>query len=180
MNFFENPFFWAFLSMFAVLASTQVVANKRLGRYPLFGLIVVALFAFGRAVLVLPSLPQPRFDVGVWHWIIGGVVFVLGIVFSIPAWNIKPFTAPDEKVVLKTNGFYRFVRNPIYLAELLWCLGWSIMFRSIIGLVLVPFWWASLLFLTLLEEESLERTLGPSYTEYKKKVRSRIIPGLPI
>jgi hypothetical protein len=27
MNFLEDPFFWAFLSMFAVLASSQIVFN---------------------------------------------------------------------------------------------------------------------------------------------------------
>jgi protein-S-isoprenylcysteine O-methyltransferase Ste14 len=179
MNFFRNPFFWAFISMFALMAGCLIVASRRLGRHPFYGIIMVALFALGRAVLVLPSLPQPRFTIGGWHWIIGGMIFFLGMIFSIPALKIKPFTAPDEKMGLRTDGLYRIVRNPIYLAELLWCLGWSIMFRSTIGIALFPFWWASLLFLTLLEEENLERALGQSYIEYKKRVRGRIIPGLP-
>ncbi len=54
------------------------------------------------------------------------------------------------------------------------------MFRSVIGVALVPFWWAGLLFLVFIEEESLERELGQAYLEYKKRVRGRIIPGLPI
>ena len=180
MSFLENPFFSAFISMFAVLASSQIVGSKKLGKYPLFGIIIVALFALGRIVLVLPSLPQPRFDIGGWHWFIGGIIFVFGIIFTIPAWSIKPFTVPDQKVALKTTGFYGIVRNPIYLAELLWSLGWSILFQSVTGVLLIPFWWASLLCITMIEEESLANMLGKSYLEYKTRVKSRIIPGLPL
>jgi protein-S-isoprenylcysteine O-methyltransferase Ste14 len=179
MNYAKDPFLWAFLSMFAVLASILIVGSKRPGKYALFGIIVVALFALGRVVLVLPALPQPRFNIGIWHWVIGAVIFLSGVVFSIPAWKIKPFTAPDEKVVLKTDGFYGIVRNPIYLAELLWSLGWSIIFQSFIGILLIPFWWASLLCITMIEEESLLQMLGQPYQEYKQRVKSRIIPGLP-
>ena len=56
----------------------------------------------------------------------------------------------------------------------------AIMFRSIIGLALVPVWWVGLLLHTLVEEESLERALGERYVEHKKRVLGRIIPGLPI
>ncbi len=180
MTFLNNPFFWAFVSMFAIMGTTQIASGTRLGRQPLFGILVVAVFALGRVVLVLPSLPQPRLGLGGLHWAIGGLLFVLGGIFAIPALSIKPFTAPDEKSKLRTNGFYGIVRNPIYLSEVLWCLGWSIMFRSVIGVLLVPFWWISLLFLVMIEEESLKRELGQPYLDYKKKVRGRIIPGLPV
>lgn len=180
MAFLSDPFFWAFVSMFALAAASQIVSGRNLGRRPLFGFIVVAIFGLGRVVLVLPSLPQPRFEMGGWHWVLGGVIFALGVAFSAPALTIRPLTAADEQVKLKTTGFYGIVRNPVYLGEILWCLGWSILFRSIIGVALVPFWWAGLLFTSMLEEESLERALGQPYSEYKKRVRSRIIPGLPL
>ena len=180
MNFLEDPFFWAFMSMFAVVVSSQIVGSKKLGKSSLFGVVIVALFALGRVVLALPALPQPRFEIGIWHWVLGGILFVLGIVFSFPALTIKPFTVPDEKVVLNTTGFYGIVRNPIYLAELLWSLGWSIMFQSVIGVLLVPFWWGSLSCITTIEEESLAQRLGQPYLEYKKRIKSRIIPGLPL
>ena len=125
-------------------------------------------------------MPQPRFEIGAWNWILGGLIFVGGLVFSSPALVIKPFTAPDREGKLETTGFYALVRNPIYLGEVLWCLGWSLMFGSVIGILLVPFWWMCLLFLILVEEENLEQELGQVYVEYKKRVRGRIIPGLPI
>jgi protein-S-isoprenylcysteine O-methyltransferase Ste14 len=41
-------------------------------------------------------------------------------------------------------------------------------------------WWAGLLILIMIEEESLERALGQTYLEYKKRVGGRVIPGLPL
>ena len=83
-------------------------------------------------------------------------------------------------MVLKTTGIYGVVRNPIYLADILFSLGFAVMFRSIIGIVLIPIWWAAYLAIVLVEEASLERTLGQRYLDYKKQVKGRIIPGLPI
>ena len=117
---------------------------------------------------------------GILAWIVGIIMLIAGIVFSIPAFIVKPITAPNESTKLKTTGFYALVRHPIYLGEILWTLGWAILFGSIIGVLLVPVWWIGLLFHIVIEEECLERTLGQPYLEYKKKVRGRIIPGLPI
>ncbi len=180
MTLLADPFFWAFVSMFAIVGASQVVSGTKLGEYPIFGFIVVALFGMGRVILVLPSLPQPRFESGGWQWVVGGIAFILGLIFSIPALTIRPFTAPDENVKLRTTGLYRVVRNPIYLGEVLWCLGWSILFRSIIGVALVPFWWVSLFCLTLIEEKSLARELGQPYLAYQKQVRGGIIPGIAV
>jgi protein-S-isoprenylcysteine O-methyltransferase Ste14 len=180
MTYLCNPFLWAMVSMFALVGAGVVVSGIDLGRRPLFGFAIVMVFVVGRFVLVMPPLAQPRFESGGWHLILGGILFVAGLVFSLPAFSIRPFTAPDESVVLKTTGFYGIVRNPIYLGEVLWSLGWSILFRSIIGVALVPLWWVGLLWLVLIEEESLERELGEPYLEYKARVRGRIIPGLPI
>jgi len=72
------------------------------------------------------------------------------------------------------------VRNPIYLADVLFSLGFAILFRSIIGVALVPVWWAGFLFVVLTEEETLVRTLGQCYLDYKQRVKGRILPGLPV
>jgi protein-S-isoprenylcysteine O-methyltransferase Ste14 len=180
MTILRDPFFWALVSMFAMVAAFQVASGTDLGKRPGFGFTVVAMFALGRVVLVLPPLPQPRFEIGGWHWIAGGFLFAAGMLFSAPALKIRPFTAPDRKVELQTTGLYGVVRNPIYLGEVLWCLGWSVMFRSAIGVLLVPIWWTVLLFLTMTEEKTLERELGQPYLDYKTRVRGRILPGLPI
>ena len=102
-------------------------------RDPFFGILTVTIFALGRLLLVLPFISQPRFEIGGWHWAIGGAIFGTGLLLSSPALKIKPFTVADEHVSLNTTGFYRIVRNPIYLGELLWCLGWSIDYRNVVS-----------------------------------------------
>ena len=71
-------------------------------------------------------------------------------------------------------------RNPIYLADLLFSLGIAIGFGSFIGVALIPVWWIAFLFVVQMEELSMERTLGQAYLDYKRRVRGRIIPGLPV
>jgi len=180
MAVLRDPFFWALVSMFALVGACAVVSGPTLGRRTWFGVTVVVLFDLGRVVLVLPACPQPRFEDCGWHGVVGVAVFVAGLVFCLPALGIKPFTAPETTVNLRTSGLYRIVRNPIYLGEVLWCLGWAVLFRSIIGVGLVVAWWAGLLLLIVIEEQSLERELGQPYVDYKTRVRGRIIPGLPI
>lgn len=74
-------------------------------------------------------------------------------------------------------GIRKYVR--IYTGELLWCLGLAIIFRSVIGVALVPIWWLAFLFHIAKEEASLERELGDLFLAYKKQVKGRIVPGLP-
>ncbi len=178
--FFNDPFFWAFISMFGLVGCGAVVSGSKLGKYPLFGAIVVIIFDLGRVLLVLPFCEQPRFEFYGLHMFVGGVIFITGIIFCSPALFIKPVTAPDKTITLKTKGLYGIVRNPIYTGELLWCLGLAVYFQSIVGIALVPIWWLAFLFHIAKEEESLERELGKDFINYKKLVKGRIIPGLPI
>lgn len=176
----RDPFFWALISMFGLVASGVVVAGGRLSRRPAFGVLVVALWTAGRVVLVLPFCAQPRFAWSGWHTPVGGLLFAAGLVFCAHGLEIRPFTAPQRDEALRTGGVHALVRHPLYFGGLLWTLGWSVLFQSVIGVALVPFWWLGLLCLTCIEEASLERTLGVRYREYKERVRGRIIPGLPV
>lgn len=180
MTFITNPFFWALVSMFGLVGACAVVGSKRIGRYPIIGwIIVICFFDFGRMMLALSFVEQPRFEIGGWHGLVGSVIFIVGLVFGIPTFDIKPLNVAEKEMELRTTGFYAIVRNPIYLCEVLWCFGWAIIHRSLVGVALVPLWWLGLLFLISIEEESLERALGQTYLAYKQRVRGRIIPGLP-
>lgn len=171
---------WAAVSLFGLILTSTVIAAEALRRSRLVGFIGVTLFALGRVVLVLPYCPQPRLEFAMWHWIAGAGLFLAGLVFASPAVRIKPFTGPDGLVGLRTSGLYGWVRNPLYLGELLWSAGLALWFGSVIGLVLIPVWWLSLVCLTLIEETNLQRSLGEPYRAYMRTVRARIIPGLPV
>ena len=180
MSAWTDPFFWAFISMLGLVGACSVVGTRKLGTRPLLGLAIVSVFFIGRFLLVMPFCPQPRFEVSLMTEVAGWVAFVLGILFGLgPCLQIKPLTIADSGTALRTTGFYKVTRNPIYLGELLWCFGWSLLNRSIIGVALIPLWWAGLLCLILIEEESLERALGQAYRDFKARKRGRILPGLP-
>lgn len=181
MTFINDPFFWALVSMFGLVGACSMVGSKRVGGNAFIGGIIVTIFDLGRFILVLPFCNQPRFDIGGLHGLFGVIVFAIGLFFGLaPCFMIRPLNVAEKGMQLQITGLYRIVRNPIYLGEVLWCLGWAIINRSIIGVALVPLWWAGLLILVSIEEESLERSLGQTYLEYKKRVRGRIIPGLPV
>ncbi len=180
MFMLTNSFFWAFIGMFGLLIGTVLVSGIKLGQNALLGFATIMICDSARIILALPFCVQPRFEIGIWNWIIGGVILAVAMVFAVPALSIDWRTAPKSKMALKTDGIYRVVRNPIYLADLLFSLGFAIMFRSVVGVILIPIWWAAFLSLVLVEEASLERALGQTYLDYKQQVKGRIIPGLPI
>ncbi len=167
--------------MFTLVGACSVVGCKKIGNNPALGWIIVTFFFIGRFILVLPIIDQSRFNFFGLNLIIGTPLFILGLLFAIgPCFLIRPLNIAYKDMQLITIGFYKYTRNPIYLGEIFWCLGWSIIHGSVIGVFLTLVWWMGLLFLVLIEEESLERALGKKYIEYKKKVKGRIIPGLSI
>jgi protein-S-isoprenylcysteine O-methyltransferase Ste14 len=180
MYVYENPFFWAFVSMFGLLVGTALVSGISWSKNPVIGFAAVMINDFARILLVLPFVAQPRFQIGIWNWIIGGILIAVAVVFGLAAFSVKWWKAPDKDVVLQTTGVYGIVRNPIYLCDLLFSLGIAIGFGSVIGVALIPVWWIAFLFVVQMEELSLERSLGQPYLDYKKRVRGRIIPGLPV
>ena len=111
----------------------------------------VVLFAAGGALRIWP-------------------VFVLGHRFS-------GLVAIQVEHTLITTGPYRLIRHPSYLGLLINSLGWSLAFRSALGvlltLLLIP-----LLLARIRAEENLLRTqFGTEYDAYRSRT-SRLIPLL--
>ena len=80
---------------------------------------------------------------------------------------------PDHQ--LKTDGLYWYIRHPSYTGLLVSTIGWCLVFRSTIGLLL-----NLVLFLLLLsrmadEEKFLEGHFGEAYRAYERKTR-RLVP----
>jgi len=80
---------------------------------------------------------------------------------------------PDHK--LKTNGIYEYVRHPSYSGLLLATIGWALVFRSVIGLILNII--LLLLLLTRIHDEEafLEAEFGDEYRVYRERTR-RLLP----
>jgi protein-S-isoprenylcysteine O-methyltransferase Ste14 len=123
----------------------------------------------------------PQIETGVFAylaiplWIIGGVILLWSF------WNFliqgrgtpAPIDPPKELVAV---GFYRYVRNPMYVGVLLILIGhflwfgfWWLLVYTVLAFVVVH------LFVTLYEEPTLKRKFGAAYEDYLQRV-SRWIP----
>ena len=81
------------------------------------------------------------------------------------------FGLPTKKTTFKTNGIYKFSRNPMYFGFDLLTLASIIYFLTpliiIVGLYSISVYH----FIILGEEKYLETAFGADYNEYKSKVR---------
>jgi protein-S-isoprenylcysteine O-methyltransferase Ste14 len=111
----------------------------------------VALFAAGGALRIWP-------------------VFVLGERFS-------GLVAIQPGHTLVTGGIYGVIRHPSYVGLLINSLGWSLAFRSAVGVILTALLIPPLLARISAEENLLRSQFGDDYNAYCSQ-RSRLIPGI--
>jgi len=111
----------------------------------------VALFATGGALRIWP-------------------VFVLGHRFS-------GLVAIQSGHTLVTNGIYGVIRHPSYLGLLINSLGWSLAFRSGVGVLLTMLLVPPLLARIDAEENLLHSEFGDNYNAYRSRTW-RLIPGI--
>ena len=78
---------------------------------------------------------------------------------------------------LVTEGPYRWVRHPSYLGMLLGFAGWALVFRSALGLLVVPIAVYALLARIAAEEKMLVSHFGAAYEEYRKRT-AYLVPGV--
>lgn len=88
-----------------------------------------------------------------------------------------PFNPPRELVVV---GPYAWVRNPMLIAAFVWLSGLGFLLHSIsMVFVWTPlFIVANAIELKLVEEPELERRIGASYSEYRRRV-PMFVPRAP-
>ena len=110
-------------------------------------------------------------------------LFAFGLVIYLrSAWDFAMFgsgtPAPmDAPKRLVTQGFYRYMRNPMYVAVLTVVVGWATLFGAVIlaGYAILLFVLFSL-FIRLYEEPRLAREFGEEYATYVSQV-GRWLPG---
>ena len=110
-------------------------------------------------------------------WMVGLLPILLGV--GLYLWCAGAFAflgkgtpAPiDAPKVLVVQGFYRWVRNPMYVAVLMVVIGEAILFRSFLlaGYAMV-LWGVFHIFVVFVEEPTLRRQFGASYERYLRTV----------
>ena len=103
------------------------------------------------------------------------IIFALIIIFlglSTLILNRTTIIPGDKPKKLVKVGIFRFIRNPIYFGDLLLVIGFSLLFKTLIGFFI------SILFFFILdrivipiEEKILEETFKEEYINYKKNVK---------
>lgn len=106
----------------------------------------------------------------------GGIVFLVLAQLDLGAsWRIgiEEGTPPG----LVTGGFYRFCRNPIYLAILVTLSGYALLLPTRLSLVLLAGAFIGFRQQAVTEEAYLLQTYGDAYRGYARRV-GRFLPGI--
>lgn len=100
-----------------------------------------------------------------------GLEVVALVTFSRACTTVNPLH-PAQATSLVTRGVYRFTRNPIYVGDLLVLLGWAVYLGNLAALILTPLFAAYIdRFQIQPEERILAEKFGPSYDDYRARVR---------
>ena len=187
--FFSHPALVAVTIVLFVLAGASLFTRGHLGagvREDRSNRWVIA--ALGILGLLAGFLPAYTDRLGFWtfdgegvRWlgfalfVVGGVlriapVFVLGRRFS----GLVAIQ-PDHRLV--TDGLYKIIRNPSYLGLIVNALGWSLAFRSGVGVALTLLMIVPLVARMNAEERLLADQFGAEYEAYRARTW-RLIPYL--
>lgn len=106
-----------------------------------------------------------------WRLVVGSPLLLLGFGLALKwtdylGWR-NAFGAAEG---LKTEGIYRWSRNPIYVASIVGMLGWALILDSRWVNSLLLLWAASYILAPYLEERWLEHTYGDAFISYKSSV----------
>ena len=110
---------------------------------------------------------QPIKAIGYAVFAVGCLVFAYSLVFLRGAFtgNVNPLS---EKLV--TDGPYRLVRHPVYLAMLIMCLGLAVGLRSWLGIALsTVVYFPAAVWRAKLEEAALGKKFGEEWKAYRKR-----------
>jgi protein-S-isoprenylcysteine O-methyltransferase Ste14 len=124
-------------------------------------------------ILVLGALDRGSF--GWSHWsrlAVGGVLFVLGGGFAL--WGLFGLGVEASQGVrgsLRTDGPYRYSRNPQYVGTVAGLLGYALVCNSTLTLGAWAAWSTWYLMAPFAEEPWLREQLGEAYEEYTTRVR---------
>ena len=129
-----------------------------------------------RIILPLPFVSQPRIASSpLILFGTGAMILAISLFFGSPVFRIIPLTGPDRREPLRTDGLYAIVHHPLMVCDIPWPLGWSLIFESVIGVLLTPVWLLVIWVLTYVEEEALVREYGDASRTIQSQV-PRLIP----
>ncbi|MHA1106607.1 MAG: methyltransferase family protein [Promethearchaeota archaeon] len=154
----------------------------------IFGFLILLMFllapffliaAFYENKLLISSI-LPFWDniivsyLGFVIYLSAGILVIVGRVQLGKFGSGELITEEDHK--LYTEGVYKYIRNPMYSGALFAVIGFCLVFRSIITLLILSLFYFLLFKMRIDEEERLlHEAFGEEFTNYKKKSK-KLIP----
>ena len=140
-------------------------------------------------LIVVPAIAG--LDVGRFHWsnidvhfaVVGLVLFAISTVILNWAMIANPYFEPAVRIQKDrghraiANGPYRIVRHPGYLVGIFYILSVPLIVGSVFTFIPAGIYAFLMIIRTLLEDSTLCRELD-GYSEYAKRVRYRLLPGI--
>jgi protein-S-isoprenylcysteine O-methyltransferase Ste14 len=155
-----------------------------------YAFLIFLLFILAPFFLVATVLENSLFIVPFLQWwdiqlisYIGFVIYLIGGIMSLVSRAQLGKYASGTLVIqeeheLFTGGLYKYIRNPLYTGGLIGIIGFLLVFRTIITLVLVTLLYFVVLRGRILEEEKLlQDAFGDKFSEYCKNTY-RLLPGV--
>ena len=148
--------------------------------------LLYVIFEAGLFALYIPLVllrTGPGMETGVWSYFaipmwLAGCLIILTCFWDFVAKGRGTPVPTDPPKELVVTGFYRYMRNPIYVGALLIFLGyflcfgtWALLMYAVFSLIGVH------VFVVYYEEPNLKKRFGKTYEEYLQQV-PRWIPKL--
>jgi protein-S-isoprenylcysteine O-methyltransferase Ste14 len=131
--------------------------------FAVWGIDSFGFFMFGYSTVVFDALAFPVFFAGT-------LVFLCLSFYLVSKSHKAVLEQVQDPPRLVDSGVYAWVRHPMYLGILLFCLAFLLISFSLVSLVI---WVAFFVFydrMATYEERSLTEILGEQYTSYQKRV----------
>jgi protein-S-isoprenylcysteine O-methyltransferase Ste14 len=131
--------------------------------FVVWGIDSLSFFMFGYSTVIFEALAFPMLFIGM-------LVFLFLSFYLVSKSHKAVLEQVHNPPQLVDSGVYAWVRHPMYLGTLLFCL--AFLFISV-SLVSILIWIAFFIFydrMATYEEKSLIEILGERYTDYQKRV----------
>lgn len=146
------------------------------------------LIAFSAIALLMAYFSAYTDRIGFWtldgetlRWVGVAVCAAGGVLRILPVYVLKKrfsgLVAIQKGHKLETRGIYGVIRNPSYLGMLTTSLGWSLAFRSGVGVLLAASLLIPLVARIRAEERLLREHFGAEYDAYVARTW-RLVPGI--
>jgi protein-S-isoprenylcysteine O-methyltransferase Ste14 len=131
--------------------------------FAVWGIDTLSFFIFGYSTVIFEALAFPLFFAGT-------LLFLCLSVYLVSKSHKEVLDQVQDPPKLVDSGVYAWVRHPMYLGTMLFCLAFLFISVSLVSCVILASFFIFYDRMATYEEKSLAEILGEEYTAYQKRV----------